>query len=352
MRADAAKLYAAWLGIQQTAIEERVASIEAEAKPDRERMAEIEEAKKFVREVGHVVDLGLAATGKIDAAVGKVGGAAEKYRMYRLRKGVLKGDVDPDVLPPVKEAEESEGSGVPELSVEGILGFVTDLAYSGEVKELKRRIGMVESRSAAAGSVKAELQVQKREADFIAALESLAATAAQLRTVLVQRREDYERLGADLDRLAREDATAREKKFAPAPGREYFALGLSIVADVREAFATGRSAAAFAANELRFPAGFKERWDGFIIARERQPTHWSEQFIPRLGFPAEENAFLRDIAQQLATFDQKLGRFEALFKNVDAKAAELLMTLHPGAEPVKSRSAMPGDVPDISAGSY
>ncbi|MGW9024472.1 eCIS core domain-containing protein [Streptomyces sp. NPDC055722] len=352
MRADATALHAAWLGIQQTAIEERIKSIKREAKPDLERMAEIEEAKKFVREVGHIADLGLAATGKIDKAVGKVSGKAEKYRMYRLRKRVVKGDVDPDVLPVEEEVKEDEGSGLPELSVEGVLGFVTDLAYSGEVRELKRRIGMVESRATAAGSVQAELQVQKREAEFIAALERLAATAAQLRVVLVQRREDYARLGVELDRLAREDSKAREKKFAPAPGREYFALGLSIVADVREALAMGRSAASFSTSELGFRAKFNERWSEFIHVRTRKPTHWSERLIVRLEFPAEEEAFLRDIEQQLVAFYQKLGKFEGLFENVEAKATELLKTLHPGAEQGEPQPGKPGEVPDISASSY
>jgi len=356
MRADASALHAAWLGIQQTAIEEHIKSIKGEAKPDLKRMAEIDEAKEFVRKVGHIADLGLAATGKVDAAAGKIEGKAEKFRMSRLRRRVVRGDVDPDVLPEEEGAKEggkeSEGLGL-DLSVEGVLGLVADLAYSGEVKALKRRIGMVQSRATAAESVMGGLQVQRREAEFIAALEHLAATAAQLKMVLVQRREDYVRLGTELDELARHDAKARSRKFAPVPGREYFALGLSIVADVREAFAMGHSAASFAATELHFPAGFKEQWNEFIIARTREPTHWNARLIGRLGFPAEENAFLGNIEEQLVTFDQKLGKFEGLFGDVDAKAKELLMTLHPGADQAKP-PVKPGEEeePDVSAGSY
>ena len=348
----------AWLGFQQNALADRATAANAEGDADRNRMAEINEVKTFVRNVGKTVDVTMSVVSGAPAAVASATSVIQKgeatLNAHRNKKQIMAGE-RPTHNPTYvtmnekgemivrnvqtgsdRPIEGGESTPTPETSfslptsVSDLLGTIADFAYAGEVKEINMRLEAIKSRCDAINGVAELLKIREKAQNFQDKLNAFAQKCYQLQNRMAQRRQTYLNFGIQLDNFARKDAAAKAAGTAPKGGEERFATIMTVVSQVREVLAIGTGARdGFMTSDAfaTWARGVNERRTEVPVHTfYRDGTYYPNYF----KLPDTEWKPLANIYGQIKAFESNVGMLEGIFKAVEAQSQSLMGKLHPG----------------------
>ena len=175
MKDASRELDEAYMGFQTTVLSGKIGEIKQEYAGDEKRLAEIEEVKKFVRNVGKTVDVTMSVVRGAPTVAANVTNTAKKAKAsvnaVRNRRDILAGNrprfnptyvtadasgnmvvrnmqtkVDSNLMTGEKlPSPAEEGISLPK-SVSDVLGTITDFAYHFEVERINLRLGQMRSR--------------------------------------------------------------------------------------------------------------------------------------------------------------------------------------------------------------
>lgn len=325
---------AKYLGFRATVLSGEIGSIKSEYAGDEARLEEINEVKKFVRDVGKTVDVTMSVVRGAPTAVANVTASVRKGKAMvnaqRNRRDILAGKrerynptyvtadkdgnmvvrnmqtgLDRDALTGEKSAiPDTEGISLP-TSVSEVLGTITDFAYYSEVEEINRRLQQMRTRI---GAVKAAIDAslfEQKILEYQNALNEFATKAAALQARMEDRREAYRDFGKQLDRFANVDKASERAGQEVAKGAERYTTIMTVVAAVQEMIALGTKSQGSA------PTGIPEWWATVRKRRFSQPTEG-------------EVSTVTQIHGQIVGFKNQVSSAQQLFSSVSSQAESLV----------------------------
>jgi hypothetical protein len=302
--AQAAKeMRASWLGLEQNALAVRAEETNKEGEADEKRLKEIEEIKKFVRNVGKTVDISLTLMEGASGAMAATSGA-----------GLKKAGMD-----------TAKGVGIP-TSVEGVAGAITDFVYYDEIKKLKNHLNQVKARCDAISAASVAMEIRRKAEDFEAKMDGFALKCVQLQMRVRARQLAYLKLGEELDAAARNDPKSKKAGIAPPKGKERYATIMLVTSQVREILAMGDGAR----QAFDDPAAIQNWGLGLDIDRNNPRS---------LGILANTDGLTKEEWENLGKL---FGRVKAFHNNVDVLHKALDPVDKAGAELIKSMSGGAG----------
>ena len=348
----------AWLGFQQNVLADRKADTDKEGEGDRARMAEINEVKGFVRNVGKTVDVTMSVVSGAPAAVATATNVIQRgeatLNAHRNKKQIMAGErpthnptyvtvnekgemivrnVQTGMDRPIEGGEQTaspEFSFSLPTSVSDVLGTIADFAYASEVKEINMRLEAIKSRCAAIDNASELIKIRERAQNFQDKLNAFAQKCAQLQNRMAQRRQTYLNFGIQLDNFARKDAAARAAGTAPKQGEERFATIMTVVSQVREVLAIGDGAR----DGFQSSSSFATWAQDLNARRSEVPIHSfyrdGKYYPDYFKLPEAEWKPLADIYSQVKTFESNVGLLDGIFASVESQARTLMGTLNPG----------------------
>lgn len=316
------------------------------------RLAQINQNREFVRNVGKTIDTAMsvidgapAAVSTATTTINKVGatlGAAANKRqiMSGMRsthnptyiaidahgKQVVRNvETGTDRAMEKKPGEafthtptpESEGPTIP-TSVGELLGTVVDFAYAGEVKKITFHLEVIKLRCA---NLQSEIDAKETTHQiqvFQDALNLFAMKCSELQKRVEARRQQYLEFGVQLDNFARGDLGSQKAGLAPSKGGERYASIMTVASSVREVMSLGRGA----------KEGFESTpelstWTMGIIDR-RERTDDGRKDISFMRMPNDELQRINDMHEQVGVFETSYSRESSQIAPVDAAAQEVL----------------------------
>ncbi len=323
-----------YMGFQQVTLASSLGEIKAEYASDEQRMAEIEEVKTFVRNVGKTVDITMSVVRGAPTAAANVSQGAKRARAqfnaHRNRTDILAGRrerfnptyvttdasgnmvvrnmqtrMDRDLATGAKsEAPPPSGIELPS-SVSDVLGTITDFVYASEVRQINLRLEQMKSRLAAVSAVITTTETQRKITAYQNALNKFAKAAADLQARVEDRRREYREMGTQLDRFAQLDRETRAAGQGVARGAERYTTIMTMSAAVSEALTLGAKSLSAAPHDLT-------GW--WATVRERRIS------TPTPG----ETSALSSVLRQLGRFEASVETAREVFGPVTEKSRALL----------------------------
>ena len=352
------ELGGAHLGFQKHLLDVEKDSTNHEGDKDSARLAQINENKEFVRNVGKTIDTSMAVIDGAPAAVATattgmnkfgatLGAAANKKQIMngmrtthnptyiamdahgnQVVRNVQTGmdrtmESKPGAPYVHTPTPESEGVTVP-TNVSDVFGKIVDFAYAGEVKKINFHLETIKTRCAIIQSVSAANETKIQIQVFQDALNNFALKCAELQKRMEARRQQYLEFGVQLDNFARGDQGSKKAGLAPGKGGERYASIMTMVSTVREVLSVGRGAKASfdSTSELKVWAR------GIYDRRERTDDGRSD--LSFMQMPGDELQRLVDMHEQVRTFEESYDRENSRLSAVDAAAQQALGTLGQG----------------------
>lgn len=324
---------------------QRIEALEAEGEPLRGRLRSIEEVRSFLRNVGGVVDTSMSVITKAPAHVANAATAISRTRAgfnaARNRRAVMRGgeashdatyvtvneagdqivrnlgtQTDTNMSSGEESAMPATGLSLP-TGVADVIDKVSGLVYGEEIRRINLQLEALTTQIGAINQANEYDRLLAIQGRFRDAINDFAIKCTELQRVLGERRDEYLRLGQELDNFARRDAQARREGDAPGRGQERFATILTMVAGLRESLAVGRGAAA----GFDSPEAFQDWLRTFAEERSRMATEIA---------PDEQESLL-SIRRQLGQFHSNMALVEQMYGGIDSQAGELMALMHPGA---------------------
>jgi hypothetical protein len=347
----------AYLGFRIAMTGQEIAAVEAEGAADRKRLAEINEVKKFVRDVGGMIDMSMSVVSGAPAAVTNVSNKLRKteaqINAVRNKRAIMRGEkgthnptylstddkgnmVVANAQTGMQRGADGAKTPLPEsgmelpTSVEKLLGGITDFIYAGEVRDINIRLQGIANRVGAIQNWAKGAEITKAIQTFQTKLNEFAKRCNDLQQRIAARREAYLKFGVQLDRFARAHGELNQQGLGTEQGHERYATIMTVAAQIREVLAVGRNAAggfggdahsfavwAYEASERReLSSAFSHRADPMS-----SPPFWN---VPSYKLTPGEEQAIGPIFTQLRGFDTTIAMVEKLFGPVDAAAGELL----------------------------
>lgn len=329
-------LDAAYLGFQTTVLSGKIGTIKSEYATDQARLAEIEEVKAFVRNVGKTVDLTMTVVRGAPTVAGNVTQAARGARAWvngaRNKRAIIAGNrprfnptyvtADADGNMVVRNMQTGVDTNAatgakapaPQLdlslpsSVSDILGKITDFVYHDEVERINLRLEQMKIRVNGVQAVIDATLFEQRILQYQNALNAFATKAAALQARLEERRKAYREFGVQLDRFAQVERDTRVAGQGVARGAERYATIMTMVAGVQEMLAIGAKSRAAA------PSDLVPWWQTVTTRRFSTPT------------PGELQT-ARQMVQQLNTYRARVSAADEAFADV-ARTAQSMMGVY------------------------
>lgn len=356
--AAARQMNTAYLGFQQHLLEVEKDTTNHEGDKDSARLAQINENKAFVRNVGKTIDVAMSvidgAPGAISTATTKMNQVGAKYGAMANKRQIMNGmrqthnptyialdaqgnqvvrnlQTGTDRAMTTKAGEpyattptpEPEGATLP-TSVSDVMGKIVDFAYASEVKKInfhletiKTHCGMIQ---AAGDAAKTRQQIQT----FQDSLNTFAERCAFLQKRMEARRDQYLEFGVALDNFARTDQGAQKAGLSPTKGGERYASIMTMVSTIREMLSLGRGAAQSFESTRELTA-----WAHGIYVR-REDTSDGRSDIGFTELPTAELQSLVDMWTQVKHFEDSYSAQSSTFKGVDEAAQKALDPLSQG----------------------
>jgi hypothetical protein len=354
-----------YLGFRIAMTAKEIAGVEAEGEADRKRLAEINEVKKFVREVGGMIDETMSVVSEAPVMITNFSSTLQKtgaqVNAIRNRREIMRGGrgthnptylttddkgnmVVANMQTGMQRGAEGTETEIPESefklpkSVEDILGGITDFIYAKEVRDINMRLQAIANRVAAIEHWTAGAKLTEAVQKFQTALNQFAKKCTDLQQRIADRREEYLKFGIQLDRFARGHPELGREGLATGRGRERYATIMTVTAQIREMLALGRNAArgfdgdahsfavwAYQASERRkMSSAFSHPSDPMST-----PPFWT---VPSYELTPGEMSAIDSIFQQLRKFEQAIATAEKTFGSVDETAKAVLTNarLSPG----------------------
>jgi hypothetical protein len=347
----------AYLGFRIAMTGQEVAAVEAEGAADRKRLAEINEVKKFVREVGGMIDMSMSVVSGAPAAVtnisNKMRQTEAQVNAVRNKRAIMRGEkgthnptylttddkgnmVVANAQTGMQRGADGAKTAMPETklelptSVEKLLGGITDFIYAGEVRDINIRLQGIANRVGAIQNWAKGAEITKAIQTFQTKLNEFAKRCNDLQQRIAARRDAYLKFGVQLDRFARAHGELNKQGLGTGQGQERYATIMTVAAQIREVLAIGRNAAggfggdahSFAvwANEAserrEMSSAFSHRADPMS-----SPPFWN---VPSYKLTSGEEQAIGPIFTQLRGFETTIVMVEKLFGPVDAAASDLL----------------------------
>jgi|GEM_PF-4103405 len=350
---------AEYLGFQQHLLAVQKDATYHEGDKDTARLAQINENKELVRNVGTTIDAAMSALDGAPAAVATattrmnkfgatIGAAANKKQiMSGMRqthnptylaidahgnqvvrnvqigtdRAIVTKPGDPYSHAPTPEAE---GPTLP-TNVGELMGKIVDFAYADEVKKINFHLETIKTRCEIIQSVSDAIATKKLIQTFQNAMNDFALKCAELQKRMEARRQQYLDFGVQLDTFARTDHGSQKAGLAPGKGGERYASIMSMVSTVREVLSMGRGA----------KSGFESTSDlatwtqGVFERRER--TDDGRKDISFMQMPGDELQRMVDMHQQVQVFEHSYDRETSQLAPVDAAAQQAMGALHQGS---------------------
>ena len=353
-------MQADFLGFQQHMLELDKEKKNHEADGARERMGEIEKTKAFIKQVGSAIDTTAAVVNGAPAAIAN---ATEKVNMMgatinagRNKRAIMAGKparwnptytttnkdgaiivrnvqtkTDLDVSKKPGEdgrntSYEQDGGFTLPTSIGGAMNAIADFYFASEVNSLRAKIYAVETHCAQISQVSGALKLKEQATKYRVSVETYATKAYALQKQVAQRREEYLKLGEQLDRVARDDAKLKGAGLAPAPAGkkpgERYATVMLLTSSVREVVALAR--AAMSSRTDCTPREILEFFNGTI--------GWRGDGRDYAGFGVGETEFkrIKRMYNQSAEFGKHVEDVVDLLGPVDVAAQNLLRGLSQG----------------------
>jgi len=352
-----ADLNNAYLKFQVIGAKQEAAAIHEEGAADRERLAQINEVKKFVREVGGAVDEGMSLVAEIPEKIVNVTQSMRKaeaqFNGLRNRKAIMNGE-KPRFNPvyttwdegkemivntqtgkaksardPKAEESEAPSGGFPHLSAESILGGAVDFVYASEVKEINRRLEAIHMREAAVQAWAEHAEFTAAANEFRNKMNEFFRKCAELQERVAARRNQYLSFGLQLDKFARSDKELQHQGLGTAHSHERYTTIMTAVSSVREMMALGREASSdvpTAREEWEWRQRSKDR-RGASAGYSRYPSpgmtgkSWK---IPSFNLTQGELDASMSMSDQMARFQHVRKALTEMFGPVDAAASGMM----------------------------
>jgi hypothetical protein len=359
-----ADLNNAYLRFQVIGSKQEAAAIHEEGAADRERLTQINEVKKFVREVGGAVDEGMSLVAEIPEKVVNVTQSMRKaeaqFNGLRNRKAIMNGE-KPRFNPvyttwdegkelivntqtgkaksardPKAEESEAPSGGFPHLSAESILGGAVDFLYAAEVKEINRKLEAIHMREAAVQAWAEHAEFTAAANEFRNKMNEFFRKCAELQERVAARRNQYLTFGLQLDKFARSDKELQHQGLGTAHNHERYTTIMTAVSAVREMMALGREASS------DVPTA-RDEWEWRQRAKERRgmSAGYSRYYSPGMSgkswklpsfnlTPGELDASM-SMSEQMASFQKVRKALTEMFGPVDAAGRSMMSD--PGVSP-------------------
>lgn len=298
VRDAAAEMDAQYIKFQEVvSIDKESAEIKEKGKESEKRLAEINEVKEFLKNVGKTIDF----------AHEKIKEAPEKIANYVSKPSSM--------LPDAEKAAE----------------VIADFVYYKEVKKITALLdtlnGMIEKKNL----VKEFARVSEATKGYRASVMKFAHSGSDLQNALHQRRQDYLELGERMDRFSQHDAEARRKGQAPAAGGDRYATMMALVVELRQAVALARFAKSSMPPIEGGPASTSKSqswqvWGNGVIEHRSSYASWHPK-PTHFEMPEDEKAALEEVWGYLRSSDALCDETIKRYGPVDASAGELMATL-------------------------
>ncbi len=347
-----------YLGFQRHLLAVQKDATFHEGDKDTARLAQINENKEFVRNVGTTIDTAMrvideapaaisTATTKVNRFGATLGAAANKRQIMKggrpthnptylaidahgnqvvrnvqtgMDRTMEKKPGEAYVHTPTPEAE---GPTIP-TSVSEVFGKIVDFAYAGEVKQINFHLETIKTRCAIIQSVSDALETTQLIEKFQNSLNHFALKCAELQKRIEARRQQYLEFGVQLDNFARTDHGSKKAGLAPSKGGERYASIMTMVSTVREVMSLGQAT----------KEGFEStpqlsRWALDIIDR-RERTDDERSDISFMQMPNDELQRINNMHEQVHLFEQSYDREKSLLAPVDAEAQVVFAAVSQG----------------------
>jgi hypothetical protein len=314
-----------WMGVQSNLEDQKAVDTLKEGEKDEKRKLEIDEAVKFLKDVGKTVDtsmavMGVGITGRTED--GGMRGALEGGGRGVDDKGEWgSGGIPKGATQSAQAIGKAVGLEIP-TDASGILETAGKLYYYKELERIRHHLEMLESVSGYHRQVAVQLGIAEKFTSFRKAVDDFANAQADMQKALTARLAAYTIFGQQLDETAAKSRDPAAHAEAPGRGKERFSTVMALVATAREVLVMAEGAAegfsqlgdASPASGLR--AEFETLWD---------VNGWSSHY-------REESPALGHAIKQLRRFERSIAVYREYLGPIDAAAAELLGPLTPGGD--------------------
>ena len=272
-----------------------ITALTAAGEHDRSRLAEINQNKQMINQIGQTIDLAMNVVSP--------GGLTHFFSPTS--------DI-PDA------AREEIGKHVP--SVGGAMNFIADIAYESEVQQINQRLGALDSLMTAERATIDYDRYQRNREHFQGALHDFAERMTQLQDRMRARREQYRNLGENLDRFARSRGGAGGA--AVGTGQEHFTTILTVVAGIREMLSLARWGRSRLDESGITPDAIRQ-WVG-QVGGDTRPSGAAAQRWRAGGLTEGERTSVASIFSQVSQFEAAANTAQSVFGEVDQRAGDLM----------------------------
>jgi hypothetical protein len=346
-----------YLEYQQNLLAWLSAKVDGEGDAARAKLAEIEQVKGFVRQVGGLVDTTMghlkAAPGRISAATEGVAQAYAQVGASMNQRAALDGKpqtwnptfvttdedgalvsrnmqtgMDSSMTPGADgkavKTPSPAGDGVSlPMSVGDLAGAGVDLLFAGEVAALQRQLNIIATKVAAIDKSKQATEMKHKTDTFTRSVEVFGTAAFKMKKTIEQRRKDYVDFGMQLDEFANGDKKMKKEGLDPGKGKERYATVMMMASQIREVVSIGRDAKA----ALQYDGS---AWTVFILqaedSRAERPDVMTRS-ISDMEMPKSESDIMWQVPVAINGYQENMGMLAEVLGPVDARTQALMLKI-------------------------